>query len=155
MVFSHFLLLWLPKPEDALQEMLRVTKTGGDIIAFAEPDYTRRVDEPATLAELGVWQRDALHAQGANPAIGAELAELFRGAGIEIIETGAISKSAHAPFNAEEWALEWATLETDLTGRIPDEHIQKMKALDRLAWETGERILHVPTHYIWGRTPQR
>lgn len=151
-VFCHFLLLWLDAPKSAVEEMLRVTRAGGHIIAFAEPDYTRRVDEPAALAELGVWQRDALRAQGANPAMGAELAELFYGLGIKIIETGAISNTEGEPFNAKEWALEWATLEADLAGKIPDERIQKMKVLDRLAWENGERILHVPTHYIWART---
>ena len=149
-VFCHFLLLWLPNPQDAIKEMLRVTRAGGYIIAFAEPDYTHRVDKPAALAELGAWQRDALKRQGATPAMGADLAELFYGAGIEIVETGAISNAEHEPFNTEEWALEWATLEADLAGNISDERILKMKSLDKLAWENGERILYVPTHYIRG-----
>lgn len=151
-VFCHFLLLWLPTPQLALAEMIRVTKAGGALIAFAEPDYTQRVDEPAALAQLGMWQRDALKAQGADPAMGAKLAELFYEAGITIVETGAISKSEHVPFNLEEWELEWTTLEADLTGNVADEHIQKMKSLDKLAWQQGQRILHVPTHYFWGRT---
>ncbi len=155
-VFCHFLLLWLPTPKRALGEMLRIARAGGHIIAFAEPDYSQRVDKPAALTELGEWQRDALRAQGANPAIGAaDLAELFYGAGIEIVEAGAISTSASESFSAEEWALEWATLEADLAGNIPDERIQKMKILDKLARENGERILYVPTHYCWGRTPER
>ncbi len=154
-VYCHFLLLWLPAPERALSEILRITRAGGHIIAFAEPDYTQRVDEPAALTELGEWQRDSLRAQGADPAIGANLAELFYGAGIEIVEAGAISTSAPDSFSAEEWALEWATLAADLAGNIPDERIQKMKILDKQARENGERILYVPTHYCWGRTPER
>ena len=151
-VFCHFLFLWLPQPQDAIQEMIRVTKAGGDIIAFAEPDYDRRVDKPAALAPLGKWQREALQRQGANPSIGAHLAELFFEAGINIIETGPISKQESDPLNVEERELEWAVLEADLGGHIADERLQKMKALDKAAWLNRDRILYVPTHYIWGRT---
>ena len=150
-VFCHFLLLWLPKPADALQEMIRVTKRNGHIIAFAEPDYSQRVDKPDVLKKLGEWQREALQKQGANTSMGASLAELFYGAGITIIETGAISTSAREAMNADERANEWETLESDLAGIIPDEDIQKMKHLDSAAWERGERVLYVPTHYLWGK----
>jgi len=150
-VFCHFLLLWLQHPEDALHEMMRVTKASGHIIAFAEPDYRHRVDKPSTLKELGQLQIDALRKQGANPSMGAGLADLFYGAGIKIIERGAIAKSTREPLNLDERELEWATLEADLRGKIPDERIQEMKVLDKAAWEGGERVLHIPTHYIWGR----
>jgi len=153
-VFCHFLLLWLPEPQLALKEMMRVTRPNGHIIAFAEPDYSQRVDKPDALAELGKWQIAALKAQGANPGLGGDLAELFYGAGIRIVETGAIAKSTRGTLNADERALEWATLEADLAGNIADERIQKMKRLDQAAWEKGERILHIPTHYIWGRIMQ-
>ena len=158
--FCHFLLLWLPNPENALKEMMRVTKVDAHIIAFAEPDYSQRVDKPDSLVELGKWQTDALQKQGANPGMGGELAELFYRAGITIIETGAISTStpvspfraqARVPLNADERANEWATLESDLTGEVSDERIQEMKVLDEAAWVNGERVLHIPTHYIWGR----
>lgn len=151
-VFCHFLLLWLPHPLDAIREMTRVTKAGGDIIAFAEPDYNHRVDKPAALEPLGKWQREALRRQGANPGIGENLAELFFEAGINIIEAGAISKEGSDPLSEEERELEWAILESDLAGQIADERLQKLNALDKAAWLNGKRVLYVPTHYIWGRT---
>jgi SAM-dependent methyltransferase len=150
-VFCHFLLLWLAEPQQAIKEMMRVTRTGGHIIAFAEPDYSKRVDKPDSLAKLGQWQRDALQKQGANTSMGAGLAELFYGAGITIIEAGTISTSRREAMNADERANEWETIEADLTGIIPDENIQKMKRLDFAAWERGERVLYVPTHYLWGK----
>ncbi|MCP4140792.1 MAG: class I SAM-dependent methyltransferase [Chloroflexi bacterium] len=150
-LFCHFLLLWLPKPENALQEMIRVTKPNGHIIAFAEPDYGNRVDKPAPLEKLGKWQKDALKKQGANPNMGAGLANLFYEAGITIIETGAISKEKRLPLSADEREMEWATLEADLTGEVSGEDIQKMKRLDFTAWERGERVMHIPTHYLWGK----
>ncbi len=151
-VFCHFLLLWLPNPRRALKEMIRITKAEGHIIAFAEPDYSQRIDKPDTLAKLGQWQIDALRKQGANPNMGAELAALFYGAGIRIIETGTISTSICEAENIDERKLEWATLEADLARNVSDERIQEMKRLDQAAWARGERVLYVPTHYIWGRT---
>ena len=150
-VFSHFLLLWLQNPQGALAEMMRVTRAGGHIIAFAEPDYTQRVDKPAALEKLGAWQRDALQKQGADPAMGAMLAELFHGAGMQIVETGTISMSERGTFDLSDWQLEWDTLESDLAAHIPVKQIQKMKELDLNAWLAGKRVLHVPTHYLWAR----
>jgi len=150
-VFSHFLFIWLSTPQNALREMHRVTKPDGHIIAFAEPDYTRRVDKPPALEKLGRWQRDALAQQGADPEIGARLAALFYETGIRIREAGAISNLADEAFDPDEWALEWDVLEADLSGRIPDSDIQKMKAMDKESWEKGKRVLYVPTHYAWGQ----
>lgn len=150
-VFSHFLLLWLPNPKAALTEMMRITRADGHIIAFAEPDYTRRVDKPIALAQIGAWQRDALKAQGADTAMGAKLAELFFGMGMKIVETGSISTSTSDTFDINEWKTEWDVIESDLAGRVADDRIQKMKHVDLQAWLFGRRILHVPTHYLWAR----
>ncbi|MBT3321134.1 MAG: class I SAM-dependent methyltransferase [Anaerolineae bacterium] len=149
-LFSHFLLLWLPNPKKAIEEMMRITISNGHIVFFAEPDYSQRVDKPIELAELGQWQADALRARGANPDIGGKLAELCHEAGIKIIETGTLEKSTREA-SAEERANEWETLKADLAGILPDTDIQKMKKIDAKAWAHGERILDVPTYYLWGR----
>ncbi len=150
-VYCHFLLLWTRDPLQSLLEMKRVTNSGGSVLAFAEPDYSHRIDRPQELVQLGQWQMEALKGQGADPAIGARLADLFFRAGIEIIETGAIqSVENEAP--REEWEAEWAVIESDLAGHIPADEIRKMKLLDRAARERGTRVLHVPTYFAWGRT---
>lgn len=149
-VFCHFLLLWVGDPLQAVREMARVTRPGGHVLAFAEPDYTARIDKPDSLAPLGLWQTDALRAQGADVAFGARLAETFARAGIEIVETGTIQPFRNEA-SAEERENEWAALEADLAASVPGEDIQKMKALDEEAWARGERILYVPTYFVWGR----
>jgi SAM-dependent methyltransferase len=148
-VYCHFLLLWVNNPLQALLEMKRVTKTGRHIIAFAEPDYTERVDKPDDLIQLGKWQTDSLRKQGADPGFGARLAESFFQAGIQIVETGTIQNVGNEA-SLEDWEMEWAVIESDLTGSAPSEDIQKMKRRDRIARERGERILHVPTYFTWG-----
>lgn len=148
--FCHFLLLWVSDPLRAVREMARVTRPGGHVLAFAEPDYPARIDKPESLAPLGKWQADALRAQGADVSFGARLAETFARAGIEVIETGTVRESGREA-SAEERENEWAVIEADLAASVPGEDIQKMKLLDEEAWARGERVLHVPTYFVWGR----
>jgi ubiquinone/menaquinone biosynthesis C-methylase UbiE len=150
LVYSHFLLLWVKDPFQALQEMKRVTRSGGYVIAFAEPDYLHRIDKPQELIQLGKWQTEALHRQGADPGLGARLAELFFRAGIQIVETGTLQSKELEP-SAEVWQIEWEVIESDLRGWVPPQEIQRMKGLDQAAREKGERLLHVPTYFAWGK----
>jgi len=149
-VYCHFLLLWVRDPLQALLEMKRVTKPGGDIIAFAEPDYSHRIDKPGELVQLGVWQTESLKRQGADPGLGARLAALFFQAEIKINETGTIQSVDNEP-SSEEWEIEWAVIESDLAGSVPSEDIHKMKMLDQQARVRGERVLNVPTYFAWGQ----
>ena len=148
--FCHFLLLWVRDPLRVVREMARVTRPGGHVLALAEPDYSQRVDKPESLAPLGKWQAEALRRQGADPAFGARLADTFARAGIEVVETGTIQRSESDASRGER-ENEWAVIEADLAASIPGEDIRKMKLLDEEAWERGERVLFVPTYFVWGR----
>ena len=149
-VYCHFLLLWVKDPLQALLEMKRITKASGYIIAFAEPDYSKRIDQPAELVQLGQWQTESLKRQGADPGLGARLAELFFQAEITILETGTIQSVENEP-SPEEWQIEWAVIESDLAGKVSDADIQKMKRLDQQARTRGERKLNVPTYFCLGQ----
>lgn len=149
-VYCHFFLLWVSEPLQAVHEMKRVTRRNGHILALAEPDYFSRADKPDELKLLGEWQRESLKRQGADPGFGSRLAETFFQAGIEILETGTIQGAGNEA-SAGERGMEWDVLKADLAGFVPDEEIQKMKLLDEQAWERGERVLHVPTYFAWGR----
>jgi len=148
-VYCHFLLLWVKDPLQVLLEMKRVAKTDAHLLAFAEPDYTARVDTPQELIPLGQWQVESLRRQGADPGLGARLGDLFFRAGIELIETGPIQGAEREP-SPEDWDTEWAVIESDLAGLIPQAEIQKMNHLDQEARARGKRVLHVPTYFAWG-----
>jgi ubiquinone/menaquinone biosynthesis C-methylase UbiE len=150
LVYSHFLLLWVKDPYQALQEMKRVARKSGFVIAFAEPDYLQRIDRPAELMPLGRWQTEALQRQGADAGLGARLAELFFDAGIRIVETGTI-QNGDTQVSLQEWELEWEVIESDLRGSVPASDLQRMKELDQTAREKGGRVLQVPTYFAWGR----
>jgi SAM-dependent methyltransferase len=152
-VYCHFFLLWISDPMQAVHEMKRVTCINGRVLALAEPDYSSRIDKPDELKVLGEWQRESLIRQGAYPGFGARLAETFHQAGITLLETGTIQNGGNEP-SPHEREMEWAVLESDLEGFVPGGEIQKMKKLDEKAWERGERVLHVPTHFAWGQVEQ-
>jgi len=147
-VFCHFLLLWVRDPLQVVCEMARV---GHSVLALAEPDYSNRVDEPAALKPLGQWQAESLRRQGADPSFGARLAGTFHQAGIKLVEAGPI-QSREVMRSAEEWKNEWAVIEADLAGTVPGGEIQRMRSLDNEARLRGERVLHVPTYFAWGKT---
>jgi SAM-dependent methyltransferase len=149
-VYCHFLLLWVSDPLRALLEMKRLARPGGNIIAFAEPDYTARLDEPSELVPLGQWQTESLRRQGADPGLGARLANLFFRAGIQVVETGTLRDADREP-SPRDWETEWAVIESDLAGFIPSADLVRMKQLDQQARLHGKRVLQVPTYFAWGR----
>jgi SAM-dependent methyltransferase len=149
--FCHFLLLWVHDPLRALREMKRVTRSGGNVLALAEPDYSARLDKPDTLVPLGRWQIAALQRQGADTSMGSRLAELFSQAGIRLIETGTLQPGNQPQLTEEERDLEWSVLEADLAGSVPANEIQRLRCLDESAWESHQRVLYVPTYFAWGQ----
>jgi len=148
-VFCHFLLLWVRDPLQALQEMRRVTRSGGYVMALAEPDYLHRVDRPLSLVAAGRLQTAYLRHQGADPGLGQRLSALFRQAGIEIIETGQLQAAGAASSDGQP---EWDVLEADLAGMASPALLEEWRSIDQRARAQGRRVLHVPTYFAFGRS---
>jgi len=161
----HFLLLWVKDPGQVLQEMVRVTRSGGAVAAFAEPDYSGRIDYPETLAQLGEWQVSSLQLQGANPRIGRMLCALLHRAGLINIQAGVLGNQWYEPPSLQDRQREWAVLQEDLDRLLPamtdheiaeiTSQVEKLRAEEEQAWERGDRILFVPTFYAWGVVAER
>jgi SAM-dependent methyltransferase len=152
-VLSHFLFLWVADAGVVLAEMIRVTRPGGAVIALAEPDYGARIDYPDELAGLGSLQAIALQHQGADPEMGRRLPGLFHNAGLIKIETGILGGQWLGPPSTAAWKSEWETLESDLAGLVAPKRLEQLKALDSAAYQSGERVLFVPTFYAVGYKP--
>lgn len=142
--FCHFVVLWLRQPALALAEMRRVVRPGGAVIAIAEPEYSGRIDKPAELEALGKGQTAALIAQGADPAIGGKLEQLFKQAGLQLIDAGMLSSEGEST----DSDLEHEVLQADLRDKAELEHLLR---LDAAAWKAGTRVLQVPTFYALAR----
>lgn len=155
LVFSHFLILWLPRPLEALIEMKRISRPGAVILCMAEPDYGGRIDYPQELVRLGIWQTEALQVQGANPNTGRLLSGIFNQAGLTDIQTGVMGGEWQGAISPDEFESEWATLNHDLSGFIAPDKLVEFKEIDRQAWNSGNRVLFIPTFFASGRVPAR
>jgi len=149
----HFLLLWLPDPVIALQEMVRVTRPGGFVIALAEPDYGGRLDYPDEFARVSQLQTKALQQQGANPFLGRSLGHLLGSAGLINIQVGLIGGFWNRPPLPETLDLEWQVLASDLADQYSPQELADLREREQIAWQKNERILYVPTFYGWGQVP--
>jgi hypothetical protein len=131
--------------------MVRVTNPGGIVIALAEPDYGGRIDYPLDLVELGLWQKEALERQHANPLIGRELRTLFHKAELDEVEVGLLGGHWENQSDTEDFEIEWAVLQSDLNQN--NDFIKReneLKTSDYSARNSHDRILFVPTLYAWG-----
>jgi len=149
----HYLLLWVRKPEQILAEMRRVTRSGGCLMALAEPDHQARIDYPPPLDELGRLQTHALQKQGADTAMGRKIQALFAQEGLINIETGILGGQWTVEERNKRDASEWMTLRSDLSQRLSEETLSEYKRADQQARKEGYRILFIPTFYTFGLVP--
>lgn len=154
-VLSHYFLMWVGDPANALKEMHRITKPGGYIVTFAEPDYGGRIDFPPEFFKLRDYQISSLLKAGADPRMGRKLQNLFHGSGLEQIRCGVYEGSWDSKPSQEEIESEWLVLEEDLAEILKSAELRELKKHDQTAWENGSRLIYVPTFYAWGRVPQK
>jgi SAM-dependent methyltransferase len=150
----HFLLLWVNGPRYAIEEMIRITRPRGFVLALAEPDYGGRIDYPLELEQIGSWQIDALKQQGANPYMGRELRSIFTSAGLLNIEVGVVGGQWGGINPDKDITSEWDVISSDLNQN--DKFIlqaEKLKTLEIISRDTHQRILFVPTFYAFGMVP--
>jgi ubiquinone/menaquinone biosynthesis C-methylase UbiE len=153
LVFCHFLLLWVDRPLAVLREMYRLTRQGGWVAAFAEPDYGGRIDFPEELSVLGRLQEQSLIRQGADPRLGRQLKALFRRAGFSEVESGLLGAQWRSDPSREALDLEWEVLASDLQGLLEPPRLDDLRKTNTDAWQSGVRTLFVPTFYAFGRVP--
>jgi ubiquinone/menaquinone biosynthesis C-methylase UbiE len=151
MAVCHFLLLWVAHPVRVVEEMRRVVREGGAVLALAEPDYGGRIDFPDSLMNVAKWQQQSLTHQGADTLIGRKLKGIFHQAGLRDVEAGVLGAQWAGAPSKDDLDLEWTVLQSDLEGIGLEEDIEKMRSQEILSWERGERVLFVPTFYAWGR----
>ena len=149
--FCHFLLLWVTDPVKVIQEMKRVTRGKGAVLAMAEPDYNGRIDFPEILETIGTMQTKSLILQGAKPSIGRELKAIFAQAGLVDVEVGILGGQWGDSFDKDAWELEWEVIKYDLADLYPKESLDNFQHLDYEAWKNHQRILYIPTFYAFGR----
>ncbi len=146
---SHYFLMWVKNPLKAITEMRRVTKPGGYVMAFAEPDYSARIDYPEIFKKIGIVQNRSLQFQGVDLEMGRQLSWMFRQAGLNQVQVGLLAGEWKEP-NLEVFLHEWEIIAHDMGGLVPIEDILAMKEEGQAAWLSGQATVFIPTFYAYG-----
>ncbi len=149
--FCHYLLMWIDNPKQILDEMRRVTRPDGWILALAEPDHQSRIDYPSPLDELGEIQTQALKSQGVDVNMGRKLRSLFHQTGLIDVEVGILGAQWNETNDLTWYQTEWTMIRADLKDQPSAEKLLKYQNRDQQARQTGARILYIPTFYALGR----
>ncbi len=151
LVVCSYLLLWVESPALVVQEMARVVKEGGAVLATTEPDYGGRIDYPEDI-ELGPLMEESLRREGANPRLGRRLKALLSGAGL-VAQAGIIGSVWDDRQLSEEFDAEWdfifETLDNVADGAL-------LRGYRNRAWKAlqdGSRLFFMPHFWALGRKP--
>jgi ubiquinone/menaquinone biosynthesis C-methylase UbiE len=150
-VLCSFLLMWTERPDIAVQEMARVVKAGGVVLATTEPDYGGRIDYPEEIA-LGSLMEESVRRDGGHPRIGRRLKAMFSSAGLEV-QTGVISSIWNDRQLVEEFEAEWDFILRTLGNVAGEAQLQAYKDKARRALREGARLVFVPNFWALGRKP--
>jgi len=150
LTFCHYLLMWIANPIKVIHEMVRITKPGGYVVAYAEPDYQARIDHPEIFHNIGLLQNHSLQFQGINLAIGRQLGQIFSHAGLVDVRSGVLA-GEWTEQNFEDFEREWAVIAYDLGGLVTPERILELRQEASHAWQEGSITLYIPTLYAFGR----
>lgn len=82
-VTCNLLLMWAKNPQKVVNEMTRVTKPGGIVLASLEPDYGGKLHWPENQKVDPIFAGKAIMEKGGDPHIGRKLRLLFVRAGLE------------------------------------------------------------------------
>jgi SAM-dependent methyltransferase len=148
---AHYFLMWASNPKTALKELKRVTKNGGYLVCFAEPDYGGRLDYPPEFISLRDYQISALLHAGADPRMGRKLKGLFHSLELGDVQCGVYEGRWDKNPSQSELDSEWQTLASDLGGILSQSEINQLKKHDLKARQAGSRLVYVPTFYAWGK----
>ena len=79
----NLVLMWMKNPQKVVDEMARVTKIGGIVLASLEPDYGGKLHYPENPKVDPIFAGDAIREKGGDPHIGRKLRYLFVKAGLK------------------------------------------------------------------------
>lgn len=97
----NLMLLWARDPAAVVQEMARVVRPGGVVLASMEPDYSGKIHWPRNPLVDVVFQGQAVARRGGDPEAGRKLRQWFVGAGLQ---TSVGISNTQIPTTAEDLA---------------------------------------------------
>lgn len=145
---THYVLLWVRDPARVIAEMARVTRPGGYVIAFAEPDYHSRIDYPEVFHKIGEIQNRSLAFQGVDLSMGRKLGHIFRSTGLKDVHLGLLAGQWRQP-KKDDFDKEWEIIAYDLGEYLQIDEILALKERALRSWLNGDSTIFIPTFYAF------
>jgi len=82
-VTCNLFFMWVDHPQKVINEMVRVSKKGGIVLASLEPDYGGKIHWPENSKIDEIFAGRAIRERGGDPHIGRKLRSLFVRAGLD------------------------------------------------------------------------
>ncbi len=79
----NLVLMWASSPQQVINEMTRVVKKGGKVVASLEPDFGGKIHWPENKKIDRIFAGEAIQERGGDPHIGRKLRKLFVKAGLK------------------------------------------------------------------------
>jgi SAM-dependent methyltransferase len=79
----NLVLMWASNPQQVINEMTRVVKKGGKVIASLEPDFGGKIHWPENKRIDRIFAGGAIQKRGGDPHIGRKLRKFFVTAGLK------------------------------------------------------------------------
>lgn len=136
-------LMWAPDPQAVVNEMARVVRPGGVVLATMEPDYGGKVHHPENpLIDL-VFRGEGIRRRGGEPHAGRRLREQFTRAGLETTVGIGNLEVLNSDQDMELWRrnrgfyramLADAGCDTDAITAWEAEYLEALEANVQLSW---------------------
>lgn len=151
-VVCNLLLMWVEDPQHVVNEMVRVVRPGGRVLASLEPDFGGKVDYPEDPMVDPVFRGASIRRRGGDPHIGRKLRALFVRAGLETT----VGLGNRRIWNIEEEKRSFlaarehyrAILERN---GIPEHAIEEWERRELRALDEGVAFNFFPQFYALGR----
>jgi SAM-dependent methyltransferase len=160
LVFARWVFLFLPDPDAHLRRLVRTLKPGG---LLALEDYHRETwamaPRPAEWSDFVAADHAFFASEGADASVGSRLPELYRRAGLEVVEVVPTVKVARPGSLAWSWLTTYFLSVAERYGRCPPLTPGKVRRLRR-HWLAAGRdrtsVMIAPAVLdVVGRRPRR
>jgi len=145
-VICQYFFLWLSNPKRVLNEMVRVCKNGGYVIALAEPDYGGWLEYPEM--DLGNKHIQSLEQEGADPRMGRKLLNLFEKAGLRSYQI-IIAQSWNQENLRDNIEEEWKRVEE--AGLISEKELFDIVKKEMKLINKNQRMIFMPVFCVVGK----
>lgn len=154
LVVFNVVLIYIKDQQKAINEMARVTKKGGHVMATLEPDYASYISYPEDV--IGPIVVENMKLMGADVTTGRKLKFLFRSAGL-ITEAGLETagdliiikddEKLLENFYKQYWVIEKLLNRFEWTEKEIEEYRDKMEK----RWKAGTQFAFMPSFYAIGK----